>query len=107
MADVVSWREARNELVISSETMPSAASDRSFSRHSHRICRVQARAQPGAVGTAPRSSTARSGRPAGVGWGGCWPGYTVSLLGTVLVAMGCLRVRAAGGVPGRVAGPAR
>jgi hypothetical protein len=57
-----SWREASTALVTSSETIPSAASDRSSSRHSHRICRVQARAQPGAVGTAPRSSSAQ--RPA-------------------------------------------
>jgi hypothetical protein len=87
MAGETSWREASTALVVSSETMPSAASDRSSSRHSHRICRVQARAQPGAVGTAPRSSTARSARPASAGGGGWSRGCMVSLLNAVLMAM--------------------
>jgi len=60
-----SWREMSTALVVSSVTMRSAVSDMPTSRHSHVTWRVQARAQPGAVGTAPRSRTARGGRPGG------------------------------------------
>jgi hypothetical protein len=119
MAGRSSWREASTELVVSSETMRIAVSDRPVIRHSHKISWVQARAQPGAVGSAPRSSIARSGQPAGTaGCGGSGQGCTVSSLVAVMAAMDRLRcVRAVfrpawlatgrAAVPSRLAGAGR
>jgi hypothetical protein len=86
MKDRPSRREVSIALVVSSDTMSPAVSDRSANRHSHRICRVQARAQPGAVGTAPKSRTARGGRPGG-GCGGWGWWCTIGLLAVVLVVI--------------------
>ena len=58
-------REAFTELVTSSLTTISTVSASSASFHSQRISQVQARAQPGAVSTAPSSGKARGGREQG------------------------------------------
>jgi len=53
MAGRSSPDEARTALVSSSDAMNSALSARVASCHSDRICRVQARPQPGVVSSAP------------------------------------------------------
>jgi hypothetical protein len=71
--------------------MSSAESNSPVSCHSNRIRRVQAREQPGALGSVPKSSTARDGR-SGSGRSGREQRCTGFLLAAVLVAIGCLRV---------------
>jgi hypothetical protein len=96
-------REASSAFVASSETISSPASDRPASCHSSRITRVHARAQPGAVGTAPRSRTARGGRAGGGCSGRGWC-CTAGLLTVVMAGIGCLPGSVSGRTPGRVAG---
>jgi hypothetical protein len=59
--------EASTALVSSSDTTTWAVSARWASRHSRSSACVQARPQPGAVRSAPRSSTAYSGQRAAAG----------------------------------------